>query len=67
MNTAVGADKTILLLRPQDIRGLITVEEAIDLIEQGYREAQDFPLVNAHCGWFECSAGQRRLDRDWTS
>ncbi len=47
MNTPVGADKTFLLLRPQDIRGLITVEEAIDLIEQGYREAQDFPIVNA--------------------
>ena len=47
MNKVVGADKTFLLLRPEDIRGLITVEESIDLIEQGYREAQDYPLINA--------------------
>lgn len=47
MNTTVGKRETILLLRPQDVKGLITVEEAIDLIEQGYREAQDFPLINA--------------------
>jgi ornithine cyclodeaminase len=47
MSNAAGFGKTILLLRPQDIRGLITVEESIDLIERGYREAQDFPLVNA--------------------
>jgi ornithine cyclodeaminase len=47
MNTTVGGGKTILLLRPQDVKGLITVEESIDLIEQGYREAQDFPLINA--------------------
>ena len=39
--------KEILLLRPQDVKGLITVEEAIDSIEQGYREAQDYPLINA--------------------
>lgn len=47
MNTRVGKVETILLLRPQDVKGLITVEEAIDSIEQGYREAQDYPLINA--------------------
>ena len=47
MNRPVESRNTILLLLPQDVRGLITVEEAIDLIEQGYREAQDYPLINA--------------------
>ena len=47
MNTAAGSGKAILLLRPQDTKGLIAVEEAIDLIEQGYREASEFPLINA--------------------
>ena len=47
MNRAVESKNTILVLLPQDVRGLITVEESIDLIEQGYREAQDYPLINA--------------------
>ena len=47
MNRAVESRNTILVLLPQDVRGLITVEESIDLIEQGYREAQDYPLINA--------------------
>lgn len=39
--------KSVLLLRPQDLAGVITIGEAIDLVEQGYREAHEFPLINA--------------------
>lgn len=38
---------TVLILRPQEIKDVITVKEATDLVEQGYREAVDFPLINA--------------------
>ncbi len=38
---------TVLMLRPQDIKDVITVEEAIDLVEQGYREASANPIINA--------------------
>ena len=38
---------SLLFLRPQDLKGMITMAEAIDAIEQGYREAEDFPIVNA--------------------
>lgn len=37
----------ILFLGPDEIKGLITMEEAVVAIEQGYREAEEFPLVNA--------------------
>ena len=37
----------VLLLRPQDIKDVIDMKQAIDLVEQGYREAQVFPLINA--------------------
>jgi ornithine cyclodeaminase/alanine dehydrogenase-like protein (mu-crystallin family) len=43
----VSKGKTVLLLRPQDLGDVITVGEAIDLVEQGYREASAFPLINA--------------------
>lgn len=39
--------ETILLLRPQDIKDIITMGRAIDLVEQGYREAFAFPIINA--------------------
>ena len=42
-----GGDYDVLLLRPHDIADVIDMGKAIDLVEQGYREAQDFPLVNA--------------------
>jgi hypothetical protein len=35
----------VLLLRPQDIAVVVDMSKAIDLVEQGYREAQDFPLT----------------------
>lgn len=37
----------ILLLRPQDVKDVITMGRAIDLVEQGYREASSFPIINA--------------------
>jgi ornithine cyclodeaminase/alanine dehydrogenase-like protein (mu-crystallin family) len=37
----------VLLLRPHEITDVIDIAKAIDLVEQGYREAQDFPLINA--------------------
>jgi hypothetical protein len=42
-----GCHYDVLLLRPQDIADVIDIARAIDLVEQGYREAQDFPLINA--------------------
>lgn len=37
----------VLLLRPQEIKDVIDIKQAIDLVEQGYREAQNFPIINA--------------------
>ena len=42
-----GRNYDVLLLRPQDITDVIDIEQAIDLVEQGYREAQGFPIINA--------------------
>jgi alanine dehydrogenase len=42
-----GRNFDVLLLRPQDITDVIDIKQAIDLVEQGYREAQGFPLINA--------------------
>ena len=39
--------KTVLLLRPDDLTDVIGIAEAIDLVEQGYREASAFPIINA--------------------
>jgi alanine dehydrogenase len=39
--------KSVLILRPQDLTDMIGMGEAIDLVEQGYREASEFPLINA--------------------
>lgn len=38
---------TVLFLGPQDVKDVIGIGKAIDLVEQGYREAADFPIVNA--------------------
>ncbi|MGE5539566.1 MAG: ornithine cyclodeaminase family protein [Gemmatimonas sp.] len=38
---------TVLFLGPQDVKDVITIGKAIDLVEQGYREAARFPIVNA--------------------
>lgn len=42
-----GRNFDVLLLRPQEIKDVIDIKQAIDLVEQGYREAQSFPIINA--------------------
>ena len=37
----------VLILRPDELQGLVSMREAIDVIEQGYREAAEFPVINA--------------------
>lgn len=39
--------KSVLLLGPEDLKDVIAMPEAINLVEQGYREASSFPLINA--------------------
>jgi alanine dehydrogenase len=38
---------SVLILKPDELQGLVTMREAIDAIEQGYREASEFPVINA--------------------
>ena len=47
MNTTLKNRNTVLFLGPTEIKGMIAMEEAVEAIEQGYREAEDFPVVNA--------------------
>ena len=47
MNTTLKNRNIVLFLGPTEIKGMITMEEAVEAIEQGYREAEDFPIVNA--------------------
>jgi hypothetical protein len=42
-----GQNYDVLLLRPDEITDVIDMAQAIDLVEQGYREAQEFPIINA--------------------
>ena len=42
-----GAGNSILVIRPEEVTDLIGMAEAIDLVEDGYRGAVDFPLINA--------------------
>lgn len=42
-----GANYNVLLLRPQEIKDVIDIGTSIDLVEQGYREAAEFPIINA--------------------
>ena len=37
----------VLLLKPSDLQGLVSMTDAIDAIEQGYRESTEFPVINA--------------------
>jgi len=39
--------KSVLVLLPQDLKDVVTMAKAVDLVEQGYREASEFPLINA--------------------
>lgn len=38
---------SVLLLQPQDIKDVIDMSTAIDMVDQGYREAAEFPIINA--------------------
>jgi len=40
-------DFSVLLLQPQDIKDVIEMGTAIDMVDQGYREAAEFPIINA--------------------
>jgi ornithine cyclodeaminase/alanine dehydrogenase-like protein (mu-crystallin family) len=46
--TMRGRNYDVLLLRPQEIKDVIDMKQAIDLVEQGYREAQGFPIIRVH-------------------
>ena len=37
----------VLILKPNDLQGLVSMKEAIDAIEQGYRESTEYPVINA--------------------
>lgn len=37
----------VLLLRPEELQGLVTMKEAIDIVEQAYRETFEFPAIGA--------------------
>ena len=39
--------RRVLLLRPHELQGLVTMKEAIDIVEQGYREARSYPAISA--------------------
>lgn len=47
MTSSHANAKSVLILRPQEIKDVLSMKEAIDLIDQGYREAQAFPIINA--------------------
>ena len=42
-----GQSNDVLLLRPHEITDVIDMARAIDLVEQGYREAREFSIINA--------------------
>ncbi len=37
----------VLLLRPEELQGLVTMKEAIDIVEQAYRETHEYPAIGA--------------------
>jgi len=39
--------RRVLLLRPDELQGLVSMKEAIDIVEQGYREALAYPAIAA--------------------
>src|SRR2546428_12239610 len=42
-----GVGMSFLLLRPSDLKDLLTMKEAIDLVEESYRGIKEFPVINA--------------------
>jgi len=39
--------RDVLLLRPEELQGLVSMKEAIEIVEQGYREALSYPAIAA--------------------
>ncbi|MFT5440263.1 MAG: alanine dehydrogenase [Alphaproteobacteria bacterium] len=39
--------RRVLLLRPEELQGLVTMRDAIDIVEMGYREARAYPAISA--------------------
>jgi ornithine cyclodeaminase len=39
--------RRVLLLRPEELQGLVSMKEAIDIVEQGYREAHEYAAIAA--------------------
>lgn len=39
--------RDVLLLRPEELQGLVPMKDAIDIVEQGYREARAWPAIAA--------------------
>ena len=37
----------VLIVKPDELQGLVGMKDAIDAIEQGYRESTEFPVINA--------------------
>ncbi|PPR10143.1 MAG: Delta(1)-pyrroline-2-carboxylate reductase [Alphaproteobacteria bacterium MarineAlpha11_Bin1] len=37
---------TVLLLKPDDLRNLVSMKDAINAVEQGYKESTEFPVIN---------------------
>lgn len=37
---------SVLILKPADLQGLVSMKEVIDAIEQGYRESTEYPVIN---------------------
>lgn len=42
-----ASNYSVLLLQPQDIKDVIDMKTAIDMVDLGYREAAEFPIINA--------------------
>ena len=38
---------SVLVLTPHDLQGLVGMKEAIDIVEQGFREAAAYPIISA--------------------
>ena len=46
-NQTEAGDRGYLLLHPEDMEGLVGMEDAIDAVEQACGEASTWPIVNA--------------------
>ena len=36
----------VLILKPRELQGLVSMREAINAVEQGYRESTEYPVIN---------------------